>query len=287
MPHPLLDLDHLDVPAPAYLPRIGEVFATFDQQDSGNVSYGVRVAGDRFFVKTIGAPEVPAHLDADERSALLRNAAVLATRVEHPALPVFERLIESPQGPVLVYRWADGELVHVAHDSRGDPGSVFQRFRRLPPAELEAAFDVLYDLHDVLAADGWVACDLYDGCLIYDFATSSLTVIDLDTYHRGPFTNTMGRMFGATQFMAPEELTLGARIDERTTVFTLARLALAFLSEGTTDAGPFRGSLARLDVLTRATAVAPADRFPTVAAFTATWRAGGEGSGPALRSGAV
>ena len=48
-----------------------------------------------------------------------------------------------------------------------------------------------------------MACDLYDGCLIVDLGTGSLKVVDLDTYRRGPSVNDMGRMFGATRFMAP------------------------------------------------------------------------------------
>lgn len=38
----------------------------------------------------------------------------------------------------------------------------------------------------------------------------------------------MGRMFGSTTFMAPEEFELGAPIDQRTTVFTLGRLVRHF-----------------------------------------------------------
>jgi hypothetical protein len=50
--------------------------------------------------------------------------------------------------------------------------------------------------------------DFYDGCLLYDFTSQELRVIDLDMYSRGPFTNTMGRIFGSTRFMAPEEFEL-------------------------------------------------------------------------------
>ena len=39
-----------------YLNDAGRVFAVFDErtQDSGNISYGVDVGGQRFFVKTAG-----------------------------------------------------------------------------------------------------------------------------------------------------------------------------------------------------------------------------------------
>lgn len=64
---------------------------------------------------------------------------------------------------------------------------------------------------------------LYDGCLLYDFTTKRLAVFDLDHYRQGPYENTVGRVFGSTRFMAPEEFERGRVIDERTTVFALAR----------------------------------------------------------------
>lgn len=135
-------------------------------------------------------------------------------------------------------------------------------------------FDVLIDLHVALAAAGWVACDLYDGCLIVDFATASLTVIDLDSYHyrRGPSVNDMGRMFGATRFMAPEEFKRGAIIDERTTIFTLGRLVWHFGTRLTEQADDFCGSPTVAKVVQHACRPAPADRHTSVATFAEEWR---------------
>ena len=118
----------------------------------------------------------------------------------------------------------------------------------VPPAgplaapAIAAALTTIYELHVELARADWIAVDFYDGCLMYDFASHELRVIDLDMYSRGPFTNTMGRMFGSTRFMAPEEFELGARIDERTTVFNLGRAAFVFLGERGHD----RPSVAKL-----------------------------------------
>jgi len=136
-----------------------------------------------------------------------------------------------------------------------------------------AVFDVLIDLHVSLAGRGWVARDLYDGCLILA-PDDRLTVVDLDTYHRGPLTNTMGRMFGSERFMAPEEFTLGATIDQRTTVFTLARLVTHFATRLTEDLDSFVGSPSGADVLRRACQRDRSARFSTVAEFAAAWAAG-------------
>ena len=87
-------------------------------------------------------------------------------------------------------------------------------------------------------------------------------VVDLDSYRDGPFTNDMGRMFGSSRFMAPEEYERGARIDERTTVFTMGRTVAQFLSLGTTA----------IDALiARACTPEPGRRFASVAEFYEAW----------------
>ncbi|MET9272552.1 hypothetical protein [Kribbella sp. NPDC003557] len=205
----------IDVLPATYLDQLGTIFARFTTQDSGNISYGVESAGTRYFVKTAGDPaDTQPYLDFDGRVALLRTAAELVRSVSHPTLPRLHAVIESPAGPLLVYDWRDGDLLH-------DPVTR-ERFRALPAAEILAALDALYELHAALDAAGWVEGDFYDGAMMYDFATRRLTVMDLDMYHRGPHHNTMGRMFGSERFMAPEQLTLGAPVDTRTTAYVMA-----------------------------------------------------------------
>jgi len=274
MSHPLLDRELIGDNPETYLAGIGDVFAVFGArtQDSGNISYGIRIGDDRYFVKTAGDPDDPKpYLGHPARVALLRNAALIGSRIVHPNLPALRQVIESPTGPLLVYAWVDGDLLH----DRAGPESAAARFTGLPVNAICAVLDRVYELHEVLAADGWVAVDFYDGCLIYDFAADRVSVIDLDTYHRGPFTNEMGRMFGSSRFMAPEEFELGARIDQRTTVFTMGRTALVYLSGGALDRAAFRGPGALFDVVARACDPAPDKRFDLIADFAAAWRAGG------------
>ena len=61
MPHPLLDTDRIHELPGDYVRCIGDVFAEFgtNSQDSGNISYGIRVDGAPFFVKTTGIPGAP------------------------------------------------------------------------------------------------------------------------------------------------------------------------------------------------------------------------------------
>jgi serine/threonine-protein kinase len=275
MPHPLLERDRIEEAPERYLGSIGKVFAEFGEQtqDSGNISYGVEIGTERYFVKTAGRPDNPRpYLKHPERVALLRNAIRLSAGCRHPILVPLYGVIESPEGPLLIYPWVEGELLAVPHERRNDPASSYGRFRRLPVPEITRCLDAIYELHAELGEQGWVACDFYDGCLLYDFAARRLRVMDLDTYHNGPFHNEMGRLFGSTRFMAPEEFEKGARIDQRTTVFVLGRTALLFLSDGTTGAAAFRGTRAQYEVIARACNREPSARFPTVPDFYRAWK---------------
>ncbi len=275
----LLTLTSTAASAESLVERLSVVRRTFDQhtQDSGNVSWLVESQDGPLFVKSAGPPVPPPDatepfLDHAGRVGLLENAVELARSCDHPALATLRNVISTATGPALVYDAAPGELVGVERSERNNPSSAYRRFAHLPGHRILAVFDVLVDLHVALARAGWVASDLYDGCLILA-ADDRLTVVDLDTYHRGPFTNTMGRMFGSDRFMAPEELTLGATIDQRTTVFTLARLVTHFATRLTDDLDSFVGSPAGADVLRRACLPEPSDRFATVDDFAAAWAA--------------
>jgi serine/threonine-protein kinase len=275
MGHPLLDVQQIEATPEAYLKAIGSLFAVFDArtQDSGNVSYGARVGNERFFVKTAGDPDdTDSFLRHPDMVLLLRNAVRLRRSCSHPALPALHQVIESPAGPLLVYQWVEGELIGGRRESRDDPASAFQRFRRLPVPEILRALDTIYELHDELARLGWIAGDFYDGCMIYDFGHQELHLVDLDFYHDAPCTNTMGRMFGSTRFMAPEEFELGAPIDERTTVFTMGRTAAVFLSDGTLERPPFRGNDLMYSVVQRACQSDPRKRFSSMSEFSAAWQ---------------
>jgi len=236
------------------LSRHGEIFATFDHrtQDSGNISYGLRTRSGDLFVKTAGLRDDHRPLlGFTDRVRLLRSAASLHRGCPHPALATLLTVIASPEGPLLVYKWAPGRLLR---------GPQLEAVRQQPAVAL-SVLARLYGLHDALAAQGWIAVDLYLGSLLYDAGSDRLTVIDLDHYRRAPFTNQMGRMFGSSTLMAPEEFRKGERIDQQTTVFTLGRLARVL--------APALESAA----VDRATAVERAARFETVSAFVAAFRA--------------
>ena len=265
-----LGVDRLDSDVREHLADLGEVFTEITGHDSGNTSWGVRVGDARWFVKY--APH-------SEGVVWLCSARRFHTAVEHPAIVPMQTLLPVEGGGMAaVYPWVDGEILNdpfVAGGKREDADSAFRRFRSLPAAQVLEALDAIFDAHLAAAAAGFVAVDFYDGCVIYDFATSAVSLVDLDMYWPGPYMLDTGRQFGSTRFMAPEEFKRGATIDERTTVFTLGRAAFVFLSEdmqGDAKRELWTASDELYEVAARATAENPDDRWPSVSDFLGAWR---------------
>lgn len=266
-----LETSTIDVDPRHFPESVGRITRTFDlrTQDSGNVSYVIEVDGSCFFVKTAGDPE---HHDPvrefDQRVKWLRNAAELRTSCDHPCLPILHHTIESNHGPMLIYEYVEGQLLN---SSRTDPTSPYNRFRSMPSEKILRALDLIYEVHAQLSGLGWVMVDFYDGAVIYDFQTQAIHLVDLDMYSRGPLTNTSGRWWGSSRFVAPEEFEKGARLDDRTSVYTLGKTAAVFLEDTTLSRSAFRGSDALHNVVSRACRQDPSDRFPSVIDFSRAW----------------
>ncbi|QYX79846.1 serine/threonine protein kinase [Streptomyces akebiae] len=265
--HPLLNVDRVEEPLGAYLARIGDVFRVFGKQDSGCVAYGVRLPdrGERWFVKTAIAA-------VGRRS--LERAWGFHRAVRHPVIVPQVHRIALRDGTAVVMPWRDGEVLYdPAERGRGDrtsPGSPMARFRSLPVDRIEAAFADVLNAHLAVEAAGYVAVDLYDGALLYDFAAAKMRLVDLDEYRPGPFVLDAERLPGSTRFMAPEEFERGATIDSRTTVHALGRTARLLLDAGDEESA-WRGTAAQLAVLERATHPDPAQRFAGVREFRGAW----------------
>lgn len=77
--------------------------------------------------------------------------------------------------------------------------------------------------------ENYVAIDFYDGSILYDFETKITKICDIDLYQKKPYINTMGRLWGSSRFMSPEEFELDAVIDEKTNVFNMGAIAFCVL----------------------------------------------------------
>lgn len=232
-----------------------EAFAVFDQQDSGCISYGIELQGQRRFVKTA---------TTDAARASLGRAIALHRAVRHPAIVSPIDVIDTETHRQLVYPWVDGAVLNHA-TTAGSDRSGLERFLALDPGEIRAAIETILDAHVAVAAGGFVSVDLYDGCFLYDFDRSSMHLIDLDEYRPGPFVVMDDRLPGSTRYMAPEEHRRGATIDERTTVFHLGRTIAELL-------GPSMMTASELGVVDAATHADVERRLPDVERMTTAWR---------------
>lgn len=93
-------------------------------------------------------------------------------------------------------------------------------------------FDDILDFHAHVAKKGYVAIDFYDGSIMYDFIKHKTIICDIDFYSKAPYINNMGRMWGSSRFMSPQEHQSGAQIDEITNVYTMGATAFALFGDG-------------------------------------------------------
>ena len=243
------------------------------RQDSRTVILGVELGGDRYVVK---------HASSTDAEAIgwLESAIRFHGAVRHEVIPTVLHHLVTADGLALVEEWGAGQILVDLYDlaelPRDHPDSTYRRFLGLAPDELAGAVAQLIDAHVAVVDAGFVAVDLYDGCVLYDFDQRTVRLIDLDHYQPGPYVLDVDRQLGSTTYMAPEELSRGATVDERTTVFTLGRMALVYLGcarQGLATRADFRGSDEQFAVATEACRPEPADRLPTVRALQDAWAA--------------
>lgn len=257
-----------------WLAPFGQVFRVWDRQDSGNLSFGLEIEAQRVFIKYAGATtaEYAGHpADAVKR---LREAAHVYETLEHPLLVRMLDHFETQDGYAILFEWAKGQLLHPVGEEWNDyPNSAIARFRTLPIEDRIDAMEHILDFHAHVEKLGYVAIDFYDGSLIYDFDTGRITVCDIDFYRPAPYVNEMGRMWGSSRFMSPEEYELGAVIDSRTNVYNMGAMAFCLLG-GERDRSPelWDAGDELYDLALRAASPERSDRWESVDTMLEAWR---------------
>jgi serine/threonine-protein kinase len=265
MPHPSHQVTIETFPGTfaQFLGELGTVFRTFDEQDSGNVAYGVRAEGRLLWVKHARAPHIV---------ECMKNAVRFYNEVRHPLIPRLLRAVALTDGFVHVSEWVRGELAHAAAADRHDPSCAHYRFVHLPLRKRIDAFAAILDLFCSIESHGYIVEDFYDGCILYDFATQRIHICDLDHAHPGPYVLERERNFGSRRYMAPEEFQRGALIDHRTNVFTMGATALVLFGNTVRDRARWQAPLKLWPVVARATEPQPADRFTSIAEMREAWQ---------------
>lgn len=262
-----------------FLGELGKLFCVFDEQDSGNISFGLDSGTEQLFVKYAGAKTIDYSGKTEDAVCRLQQAMPVYEALRHPHLVELREHFAVADGYVAVFAWFPGECLH-AHwaftpqEKYCHPASPSYRYKQLPIGCRLESLDSIFAFHAFVAAQGYVAIDFYDGSVLYDFAQHRTKICDIDVYAKRPYYNTMGRLWGSSRFMSPEEYELGAVIDEVTTVFTLGATALAFLG-GETDHAfeKWDGNMALFEVAQKAVNPERRERYTSIAAFRAAWDA--------------
>lgn len=263
----------------AWLDSMGEVIAVFDQQDSGNISFGVRQeSGKKIFVKYAGAETMNYQGDVREAILLLQQAMTVYEDLAHPSLVKLVRHFSTRDGYAAVFEWFEGESLH-PHWSFPppakyiDPASPYYRYRQLSVNRRLSSLDDIFAFHAAVEKRGYVTIDFYDGSIMYDFESGTTRICDIDLYRKGPFINSMGRMWGSSRFMSPEEFERGAIIDGITNVFNMGATAFALLGgELDRSMAKWEASPELYEVALKAVEPDRQRRYSSVAEFNMAWK---------------
>ena len=209
----------------SFLSKYGKVFKVFDDQDSGNICFGVHDGESKRFVKFAGAPTERSRVSKDEAIQRMKSTVPIYQDLVHPLLTKFITSEEIGGGFVMVFEWTDAECM-----GRQYPQSR-EKFMQMPIDIGLRVFDDILAFHTHVVKQGYVAIDFYDGCVMYDFNQYKTVICDIEFYAKMPYVNNMGRIWGSSRFMSPEEFELGAAIDEITNVYTMGATAFAFFGD--------------------------------------------------------
>ncbi|HEY3265458.1 MAG TPA: serine/threonine protein kinase [Armatimonadota bacterium] len=263
----------------AFLRDIGRVFQVFDQQDSGNVGFGVDTGAEKLFVKYAGARTTQYGGDPADAVVRLKAAIPAYAALEHPALVRLRDHFAVGDGYAAVFDWFPGECLHehwafTREEKYTNPRSPSCRFQQLPLPRRMETLHAIFAFHEHVAHQGYVAIDFYDGSIMYDFAHLSSMICDIDMYAPLPYTNGMGRMWGSSRFMSPEECELGAEIDEITNVYTMGATAFGLLGgDRNRTLEGWSGNRAQYEVAWKAVSADRRVRYPSLSAFRLAWSA--------------
>jgi serine/threonine-protein kinase len=108
---------------------------------------------------------------------------------------------------------------------------------------------------------------------MYDFQNEKTVICDIDFYSKAPHINLMGRLWGSSRFMSPEEFTLNAVIDEVTNVYVMGATAFVLFSEHdrSPEAWPLSPEL--FAVVKKAVSDERSERQPSIKQLIKEWGA--------------
>ena len=124
-----------------FLKKYGKLFQVFDDQDSGNICFGMTNGENRYFVKFAGAPTDRACVSADEAIANLKRTVPIYRDLAHPNLVKLIDAEEIGGGFAMIYEWVDAECMHPMY-----PRSR-KKFMQMPIETRHQVFDEILAFH--------------------------------------------------------------------------------------------------------------------------------------------
>ena len=278
-----------------FVQEYGKVFKVYDDQDSGNICFGVcgerksgpallpENKGERYFVKFAGAPTERYEGTPGEAVERLKDTLPIYRDLRHPSLIELVDVREAAGGFAMVFKWAEGDCMGRMYPAQ------HQRFMNMPSEDRLQVFRDVAVFLEYVNSRGYVAIDFYDGSVLYDpdgqgepaapdrnaesTRRGRTTICDIDFFSKKPYFNTMGRMWGSSSFMSPEEFTLGAEIDEITNVYTAGAFAFALFGGYRREAGTWTLGQASFEVARRAVSEDRGSRQQSLRQLLQEWEA--------------
>lgn len=249
----------------SFISKYGKVFKIFDDQDSGNICFGCEKDGERYFIKFAGAPTEQYNGKPEDAVTRLKLTLPVYQELRHHNLIEFVEAEEIGGGFAMVFKWADGECMD---------GMYPQSHQKFMQSDIETRLTVYRDIlsfFEYIASHGYVAIDFYDGSILYDFERQETTLCDIDFFRKMPCKNDMGRMWGSSRFMSPEEFRLGAELDEITNVYTLGATAFALFSDYNRSTETWPLGEKAFDVVSKAVSDNRNERQQSISEFIEEW----------------
>ena len=211
----------------SFLKEYGKVFKIFDEQNSGNICFGVSDGANKYFIKFAGVkflrydPNFPIPDDI----ARLKAAVIKYTEMAHPLLIRFIEAKAIGNGYMLVFDWFDGESFSI------ETPELHEKFSILPITTKIHVFEEILRFHEHAAKCGYVAMDFNDYSTLYNFDTGEVKICDIDFYAKQTYINGFGRALGDQMLMSPEEYRIGGLLDEITNVYTMGATAFMLFTD--------------------------------------------------------
>ena len=95
----------------SFLSEYGKVFRVFDDQDSGNICFGVERSGVRRFIKFAGAKTARSCISPEEAVENLRKTVSIYRDLHHESLIELLECKDTGGGYAMVFDWVDGECM--------------------------------------------------------------------------------------------------------------------------------------------------------------------------------